>query len=41
MWNIKNKNRNKLIEKEIRLRATRGGGWWERELEEGEQKVQI
>ena len=33
-------NKNKHIEKEIRLVVTWGGGWGEGELEEGGQKVQ-
>lgn len=32
---------NKFIEKEIRLVLTRGKGWWDGELDEGGQKVQI
>ena len=37
MWNLKQKQKNQLIQKEIKFAVTRGGN---RELDEGGQKVQ-
>ena len=38
---FKNKQANKLTEKEIRFVVTKGMGWWEGDLEKGGQKVQV